>query len=274
MADPDRHRWIKSVHKEIKSLEENHTCEEVDVAEVKTKILPGTSAVRRKHTSDGVISKFKDRYCVRGDLQEGKFETYAPVVAFSTVRLLLVVLAMTLDWCTCSIDFSNAFVQVVLDEPVWIHLARGFNSTRRGTVKNCLRLCRSQSVRGLSVPPKLWYEHLFAFFIKDGFKQSEDDKCLLFKKDMLVILYVDDGGIAAVRKQDIADLIQQLTDANFKLTRQGSFSKFLGIKFVKDTVANTITHSQKGSRGRAQGRKQELPLHHWHASVLVHQHSP
>jgi hypothetical protein len=124
------------------------TWEEVDVAEVKTKILPGTSAVRRKHTSDGVISKFKDRYCVRGDLQEGKFETYAPVVAFSTVRLLLVVLAMTLDWCTCSIDFSNAFVQVVLDEPVWIHLARGFNSTRRGTVKNCLRLCRSQSVRG------------------------------------------------------------------------------------------------------------------------------
>jgi hypothetical protein len=154
------------------------------------------------------------------------------------------VLTMTLSWYTCSIDFSNAFVQAVLDEPVWIHLPRGFNSTRHGTGKTCLRLCRS--LYGLSVAPKLWYEHLFAFFIKDGFKQSEDDKCLLFKKDMLVIVHVDDGGIAAVRKQDVDNLIQRLTDATFKLTRESSFSEFLGIKFVKDAVANTITRTQKG----------------------------
>jgi hypothetical protein len=121
MADVDRDQWIESAHKEIKSLEENHTWEEVDASEATTKILPGTWVFRRKRTPDGILNKYKGRYCVRGDLQEGTFDTYAPVVAFSTVRLFLV-LSLTLDWYTCSIDFSNAFVQAVLDEPVWIHL--------------------------------------------------------------------------------------------------------------------------------------------------------
>jgi hypothetical protein len=243
MADADRIQWIESAHKEIKSLEENHTWKEVDVSEAKTKILPGTWVFRRKRTPDGLISKHKGRYCVRGDLQEGEFETYAPVVAFSTVRLFLV-LSLTLNWYTCSIDFSNAFVQATLEEPVWIHLPRGFNSSRTGPGKTCLRLCRS--LYGLSVAPKLWYEHLFAFFLADGFQQSEYDKCLLFKKDMLIIAYVDDSGIASVRKSDVDDLIKRLTDAGFKLTREGSFSEFLGIKFEKDSVANTITLTQKG----------------------------
>lgn len=62
---------------------------------------------------------------------------------------------------------------------------------------------------------------------------------------MRVILYVDDGGIAAASKQDVDDLIKRLTDAKFKLTREGSFSELLGIKFVKDPIANTITLSLK-----------------------------
>jgi hypothetical protein len=55
-------------------------------------------------------------------MEEGDPETYAPVVAWSSVRLFLI-LAMTLNWLTCSIDFSSAFVQAMLDEPVWIHLS-------------------------------------------------------------------------------------------------------------------------------------------------------
>jgi hypothetical protein len=99
---------------------------------------------------------------------------------------------------------------------------------------------------GLSVAPKLWYEHLFAFFLKDWFKHSNDDKCLLIKKDMLVILYVDNGGIAKASKQDVDDLIKRLTSTKFNVTREGHFSEFLEIKFVKDPVASTITPSEKG----------------------------
>ena len=112
-------KWMEAAQKEISSLEKNGTWSEVDSSTAKTKILPGTWVFKRKRTPDGEISKFKARYCVRGDLDEGEPETFAPVVAWSSVRLFLV-LSLTLNWDTCSIDFSSAFVQAKLHDPVWI----------------------------------------------------------------------------------------------------------------------------------------------------------
>jgi hypothetical protein len=41
--------------------------------------------LRRKRTPDGEIKKLKARLCVRGDLQEGVFDTFAPVVSWTSV---------------------------------------------------------------------------------------------------------------------------------------------------------------------------------------------
>lgn len=68
-------------------------------------------------THDERIEKYKGRCCVRSDLPKGEFETFAPLVAFSTVRLFLI-LSMVLGWKSYSIYFSNAFVQAKLDDPV------------------------------------------------------------------------------------------------------------------------------------------------------------
>ena len=117
--------WMRAAEAEIKSLEKNGTWKEVPTADAMSRILPGSWVFRRKRTPDGAISKYKARYCVRGDLQETEQETFAPVVSWSTVRLFLV-LSLTLAWQTCTIDFSSAFVQAPLTDPVWIHLPRGF----------------------------------------------------------------------------------------------------------------------------------------------------
>ncbi len=52
----------------------------------------GTWVFKLKRLPDGTPSRFKARFCARGDLQkEGVdfFDTYAPVVQWSTIRLLL-----------------------------------------------------------------------------------------------------------------------------------------------------------------------------------------
>jgi hypothetical protein len=49
---------------------------------------------------------------VKGNLQEVNFDTFASIVAWSTV-LTFVVTSLTLAWPTCSIDFDNAFVQAM-----------------------------------------------------------------------------------------------------------------------------------------------------------------
>ena len=203
--------------------------------------MPGTWVFRRKRTPDGEISKYKARYCVRGDLEEGEPETYAPVVSWSSVRPFLV-LALTLNWYTSSIDFSSAFVQAKLENPVWIHLPRGFQSPLGTNV--CLRL--RKSLYGVSVAPRLWFEHVLEAFLDQGFKQSAIDSCFLFKETIMVVLYVDDVGIAYANESDLETLLTKLTKRGLQFTKEGTFTDFLGIKFVKNEANNTVTLTQRG----------------------------
>jgi hypothetical protein len=105
-----KHQWKEATESEIKSLEEHGTWVEVPISDAKAKILPLTWVLRRKRTPDGEIKKLKARLCVQGDLQEGVFDTFAPVVSWTSVRIFLVLTMMT-GWETCSIDFSNPFGQ-------------------------------------------------------------------------------------------------------------------------------------------------------------------
>ena len=182
---------MKAASDEIEALEAKGTWEEVDLSDAETKILPGTWTFKLKRRPDGTVKKYKARYCVRGNLQEGSEETYAPVVSFSTVRLFLF-LSLLLEWSTCTVDFNNAFVQADLDDPGWIHLPRGFHSS--GSRRKCLRL--KKSLYGLRSAPKLWNQHIVSALLSVGFIQSSVDKCLFYKVDVIAILYVDDLGLA------------------------------------------------------------------------------
>jgi predicted RNA binding protein YcfA (HicA-like mRNA interferase family) len=204
-------------------------------------VLPSQWVFKRKRTPDGNIKSYKGRTVARGDLEEGVFDTYAPVVAWSNVRFFLV-LSLILKWNTCSIDFSSAFVQAKLEKAVWLHLPRGFKSTWTG--KTCLKL--NKSIYGLSVAPKLWHEHLFKALEQDGFVPSKYDPCLLFKKGMMLVVYVNDVGIAAKGPEYVDDLIKRLRNQGFQLTREGSFSEFLGIKFETNPVDGSVNMTQKG----------------------------
>ena len=152
-------------------------------------------------------------------------------------------LSITLKWHTCTINFSNTFIQAKLDAPVWIHLPCGFKS-EHGYKKTCL--CLKKSLYGLSVAPRLWSQHLLSALKKEGFIASKYDSCLLIKLNMLIVLYVDDAGVCAKNEHDIDELICRLTKRGFELTREGSFSEFLGIKFVHDKETGTITATQQG----------------------------
>jgi hypothetical protein len=55
-------------------------------------VFNSTWVFKLKRLSDGIPSKFKARFCVRGDFQqEGDdfFEIYTPVCQWSTVRMIM-----------------------------------------------------------------------------------------------------------------------------------------------------------------------------------------
>jgi hypothetical protein len=114
--------WLaKAIDDEVQVLEKMGARVKVSKSEVMSKILPGVWVLRIKRAPDRCIKQYKACYCICGDLQEGECKTFAPVVAWTTIQLLLV-LTLTLDWYTCSVNFSSAFVQAALDDLIWIHL--------------------------------------------------------------------------------------------------------------------------------------------------------
>ena len=83
-----------------------------------------------KRLPSGMASKFKARFVVCGDRQlEGVdfFETYAPVVQWSTIRLIMV-LAAKLCLCSSQCNITAAFVHSVLpsENGLYVHQPRGF----------------------------------------------------------------------------------------------------------------------------------------------------
>ena len=81
-------------------------------------VIRSTWAFKIKRYPDGLIKKFKARFCARGDMQvEGIdfFETYAPVMQWTTVRLMLI-LEVLLGLKSKQGDVTAAFLHADLEE--------------------------------------------------------------------------------------------------------------------------------------------------------------
>ena len=61
-----------------------------------------------------------------------------------------------------------------------------------------------------------------------------------------IIVYMDDVGIATLQAHMIDSFVDELKSCGFGLTKEGSFSKYLRIKFDKNKKDGTITLAQKG----------------------------
>jgi Reverse transcriptase (RNA-dependent DNA polymerase) len=112
---PDAEGFYKAMVDEIRSLESMDPWDVVPIAlAAGESILDSTWAFKCKRYPDGTVRKLMARWCIRGDQQiEGVdfFNTYAPVVAWSTVRLLLI-LTVTLGLAMKQVDYTLAFIKI------------------------------------------------------------------------------------------------------------------------------------------------------------------
>ena len=100
-------------------------CKVVD-REYYINVIRSTWAFNLNRHPDGLIKKFKARFCARGDMQLEVidfFETYDPVVQWTTVRLMLV-LEVFLGLKSKQGDVANYFLHADLgkDEKVFVEI--------------------------------------------------------------------------------------------------------------------------------------------------------
>ncbi|CAB9526109.1 expressed unknown protein [Seminavis robusta] len=260
MNSPEKDGFWKACEKEIDTLKSMRVWDEVP-RKSWMNVLPGTWAFRIKRFPTGLVRKLKARFCARGDKQihgVDFFETYAPVVNWTTVRLLLI-LSVQLGLATRQVDYTAAFVHADIDNPpgydlmseeekarqgVYVEMPRGF--AKDGKV---LRL--RKSLYGLRQAPRNFFNFLKNNLEAVGFTPAtEVDPCLFISDKVICLVYVDDTLLYARNQDDIDEVLAKLRARGMVLEEEDDVAGFLGVQIKPNAETGEITLTQSGLAAR------------------------
>ena len=244
---PFAKEWWESMRVELHTLEHELGAWELVDREDWMNVLPSTWAFRLKRFPNGLMKKFKARFCVRGDKQlEGVdfFETWSPVIQWTTVRTIML-LATKMELHSAQADITAAFVHADLKpgEEIYVHQPAGFNRGKNKVLK------LKKTVYGLKQAPRYFFKYLTKHLESQGLRQSYKDPCLFVGDTIVAVVYVDDILFFSKNEDDIKRVVSKLKDAGIAIRLEGSAEGFLGVDVSRSsdsTGRQRITFTQKG----------------------------
>ena len=174
------------------------------------KVLPAVWSMKRKRRMlTREVYKWKSRLNVGGHKQEigiNYWETYTPVVAWASIRLLLII-SMLAKWHTVQVDFVMAYPQADIETDMYMDMPKGF-AVDGNNASHVLRL--KKNLYGQKQAGRVWYKHLSSGLIKLNYQQSKVDECVFYKGPNVFLFYVDDGIFLGPDRKAIDILIAEL----------------------------------------------------------------
>ena len=256
LAQPDRDDFIKAMEVEVASMFDEGIWEKIPRREMtdhynehralgkevqRQQIMMIWSFKRKRHP-DGTLKKHKARLCCHGGQQQwglNYWETYAPVVSWSSIRFLLT-LSKLHKMHTKSIDFVQAYPQASIKSTIYLKSPPGVELTRDKEGEMVLRLKRN--LYGLKDAGRTWFEHLSEGLLAMGFSPTVSDPCIFTRGHDMIILYVDDCIVISRSEFETNKVYEELKQRGFKTTDEGSLEEYLGLKIEQD--ANSFRVSQ------------------------------
>jgi len=230
--------WILAMKEELNQFQRNDVWDLVPKPLQKNII--GTKWVfRNKLNEQGEVIRNKSRHVAQGYSQQEDIdytETFAPVARLEAIKLLLSY-AVNHGIILYQMDVKSAFLNGVIEEKVLVKQPPGFEDLKNHDYVYKLK----KSLYGFKQAPRIWYDRLNNFLIKNDFKRGQVDTTLLrrtLEKDILVVqIYVDDiifGSTNASLCKEYSKLMQD----EFEMSMMGELKFFLGIQFnqFKDGV--------------------------------------
>jgi len=244
MASRQQAQWVEAMQDEFLALVENKTWDLVEADEVPRgqQVLPCKWVYKTKRGANNVVERFKARVVAGGHRQKEGVdfgEVFAPVSKHATLRLFYSkVAADNLE--LHSLDISNAFLNGVLDKPVYMKLPKGYEVHGK--------VCRlKKTLYGLKQAPREWYQVLSAAMRELGFTASYNDAALWYKDlpsgRVWVLHWVDDLQVAHQDLQEVINVKKGLLTM-FKGKDLGETQRYLNMEIERDRSAGTLKMSQ------------------------------
>ena len=187
-ASPYAHKWRAADRVEMDQMFDKGVLEPVDKSAIPPghKAIPGMMVRVVKPNRDGTVRKFKSRFVAKGFWQRFGIdytETFAPVAAIATIKLVLAV-AAHFNMVCFQFDVEGAFLLPDIDHIVYIVDEHGN-----------YYLCH-KTLYGLKQSPHMWNRDLDAELKYHGMIQSKYDPCLYTRRTeegwMIMASWVDD----------------------------------------------------------------------------------
>ena len=229
MRGPFREEYWQAAVKELETLESMDVWEVVDQTD-DMNVIDSIWAFKIKRFPDGMVKKFKARFCARGDQQlEGVdfFETYAPVVQWTTIRLMLI-LEILLQLKSKQGDVTAAFVHASLEEDERVHVRMPLGFRQQGKV---LKL--KKTLYGLRQSPRSFWKYLTKAMVDCGMEVSKMDPCLFIGERVVAVAFVDDILFWSTDEEYINQLGEQLRKQGLLLEQEDDAAGFLGVQMHK-----------------------------------------
>lgn len=238
-------KWKNAMLEELKALDECKTW-------ILTELPPGRKPIGSKWVyvlktdNDGNILRYKARLVAKGFSQrEGidYLETFAPVVRYESVRVLLSIAAKE-NLEISKFDVKTAFLNGDLQEEIYMELPPGIEVDQYPPNTVC-KLQRS--LYGLKQSPRCWNSKFVQFLNKFGFTSISTDTCVFIgdinNNKIYLVLYVDDGLLISKSKDTIAQVMSHLKE-HFQITIDKP-NNFVGLEIERNREKRQIKIGQR-----------------------------
>lgn len=226
--------WREAMQDELDSFNSNN-CWTLKRLEKGQKPVKCRWIFKKKKDLKGNVVRYKARLVAKGFTQKYGIdyqETFAPVVRYSTIRMLFAI-AAEYDLDIDQLDVKTAFLNGDLHENVLMEQPEGF--VVKGKEDFVYKL--NKSIYGLKQAAKCWYDKINETLLKMSFQKSSGEPCVYFRNEngrlTIIALYVDDILLFTASEDDKRDVKGRLMKA-FEMKDLGEVREFLGFKIVKN----------------------------------------
>jgi hypothetical protein len=250
MQSEEKEKWIEAMEKEYESLMKNNTWTLVSLP-------PGAKPIgskwiyKKKLNSDGTIERYKARFVAQGFSQQEGIdynETFAPVVRYKTLRILLTVVTIY-NLEIHQMDVETAFLNPEIKEDVYMKQPKGYVQAA-GSVEKVCKL--NKTLYGTKQAPHEWNNELNAFIVNTlQFTRGIADTCLYNKKTksgrlMIIAIFVDDI-LSAYDQSDEAEWnhYKSTIMQKYKVRDLGEADWILQMKVTRDRKNQTLMLDQE-----------------------------
>ena len=134
-------------------------------------------------------------------------------------------------WRTVQIDYVAAFPQAPIEKILYMKIHAGVKVEGRDSSEFVLQC--NKNIYGQRQAGRVWNRYLISKLKSIGFQQSTIDECVLYKGNVIYVLYTDDSILAGPDKAELDDTIRLIQQTGLNITIEGDLEDFLGIQMER-----------------------------------------